>query len=122
MVQEQTKALVSVFIFVFVLAHEQAIRAWFVPHRYYPERTKTLVFGFVFVLVHEQIVSNCFAWQFVNHSKICLCVNQGGTIIDLFRMQVNILSFFIVDSTPLPLNQLFPLDLHSCKPNLWFLD
>ena len=33
-----------------------ALRAWFVCHRLYPERTKTFVFGFVFVFVlaHEQ--------------------------------------------------------------------
>merc|ERR1711923_198613 len=32
------------------------LRAWFVRHRLYPERTKSFVFGsvFVFVLAHEQ--------------------------------------------------------------------
>ena len=32
------------------------LRAWFVRHRLYPERTKTFVFAFVFVFVlaHEQ--------------------------------------------------------------------
>ena len=36
------------------------LRAWFVRHRLYPERTKTFVFGFVFVfvLVHEQPISS----------------------------------------------------------------
>ena len=35
------------------------LRAWFVCHRLYPERTKTFVFGFVFVFVlaHEQSVT-----------------------------------------------------------------
>ena len=30
------------------------LKAWFVRHRLYPERTKTFVLGFVFILVHEQ--------------------------------------------------------------------
>ena len=35
------------------------LRAWFVRHRLYPERTKTFVFGFVFVFVlaHEQPIN-----------------------------------------------------------------
>ena len=33
------------------------LKAWFVRHRLYPERTKTFVFGFVFVLAHEQPIS-----------------------------------------------------------------
>ena len=35
------------------------LRAWFVRHRLYPERTKTFVFGFifVFVLAHEQPIN-----------------------------------------------------------------
>ena len=37
------------------------IKAWFVRHRLYPERTKTFVLGFVFVFVlaHEQPISAC---------------------------------------------------------------
>ena len=36
------------------------LKAWFVRHRLYPERTNTFVFGFVFVLAHEQpiIITN----------------------------------------------------------------
>ena len=33
------------------------LRAWFVRHRHYLERTKTFVFGFVFVFAHKQVIS-----------------------------------------------------------------
>ena len=35
------------------------LRAWFIFHRLYPERTKTFIYGFVFVFVlaHEKPVS-----------------------------------------------------------------
>ena len=33
------------------------LRAWFVRHRHYLERTKTFGFCFVFVLAHEQAIS-----------------------------------------------------------------
>ena len=42
-------------IFQYIIA---LLRAWFVRHRFYPERTKTFVCGFVFVLAHEQPISN----------------------------------------------------------------
>ena len=38
-----------------ILQYIIVLRAWFVRHRLYPERTKTFIFGFVliFVLAHE---------------------------------------------------------------------
>ena len=45
------------------------LRAWFVCHRLYPERTKTFIFGFVFVFVlaHEQPISMCEATTWKHH-------------------------------------------------------
>ena len=40
------------------------LRAWFVCHRLYPERTKNFVLGFVFVLAHEQPINGNFPRSF----------------------------------------------------------
>ena len=61
--QERTKSLVLVFVFVFVLAHEQAISTYdtlkdrFVRYALATKQTKVLVFIFVFALAHEQAIS-----------------------------------------------------------------
>ena len=46
------------------------LRAWFVRHRLYPERTKTFVYGFVFALAHEQPISLLLVVQVRTWSKV----------------------------------------------------
>ena len=53
------------------------LRAWFVCHRHYLERTKTFVFVlvFVFVLAHEQAISKVVKWflgQLIQLFSFCL--------------------------------------------------
>ena len=51
------------------------LRAWFVRHRYYLERTKTFVLGFVFmfVLAHEQAISKNWTHFYSFHAHFLSC-------------------------------------------------
>ena len=95
------------------------LRAWFVRHRLYPERTKSFVYVFVFVLAHEQPITTLLKkfngdWKSnsrsVFYQKIELeLISKSGFFRTRFRQP----AFFTLSETLISLNFLksgqFPL-------------
>ena len=70
------------------------LRAWFVRHRLYPERTKTFVFGFVFVLAHKKPIDakgliQIGKLQIIIMIMNTLMVTPGGIVPSFSKLELH---------------------------------